>query len=98
VSVEWTNRTTFAPYAEALGINTDWIMSAVRQGDVWLVLYTEGATAEPDEMIWAGVLRPDTRGILQVVRRSPFKTIGEFNEGLDAHMRRAMEGRDDGAV
>ncbi len=98
---EWQNRVKFAPFAEALGIDTDAILSAARpggRGTPWLILYTEVATADPDAWIMVGRLDSDADGILKVTRRSQFKTVAEFNEGLREHMERAMEGRDDGAV
>ena len=84
-------------------MTTDSIMSAGRPegGDLWVVLYTDTPTADPDEWVSIAILRPDSRGILQVVRRSPHKTIGELNAELAEHMERRfgkVEGRDDGAV
>lgn len=101
--MEWRNRTDFAHVAEALGVTTDSIMSAGRPegGETWVVLYTDTPTSDPDEWVNVAILRPDARGILQVVRRSPHKTIGELHAELAAHLERELgppEGRDDGAV
>lgn len=103
MGAEWTGRVEMAPFAEALGITTDSVMGVGRgpNGRSWVVLFTETPTADPDELIWIAVLRPDPAGILQVVRRSPHKTVGEMNADLAEHMERTFgppEGRDDGAV
>jgi hypothetical protein len=95
MEVEWRKRTDFAPFAEALGIDTDWIMSAAggKGQGTWLVLYSDPATEDPGTWIMLGVLEPDADGILIATRRSRFKTVAEFNKGLREHME-ALEGRE----
>jgi hypothetical protein len=93
VEAEWHNRANFAPFAEALGIDTDCIMSVMKPpGAPTLVLYTEVPTSDPDAWIMLGVLDADADGILIATRRSRFKTVAQFNEGLREHMERAMKG------
>lgn len=91
---EWRNRADFAPFAEALGITTDCVMSAAKSAGNWMILYTETPTVEDDSWVWMGVLYPDSDGILNVARRSKIKTFAEFKTGLREH----MEGRNHGAV
>ncbi|HEY1309262.1 MAG TPA: hypothetical protein VGF24_37240 [Vicinamibacterales bacterium] len=75
------------PWAEALGVDTDCIMSAASLTDqMWGVLFTETPTADPDEWVWLAVLQEDQRGILHVVRREKHKRIGEMNDALALHM------------
>jgi len=94
---EWKSRVDMAPYAEALGVTTDSILSASSPdgGETWAVLFTETPTSDPAEWVHVAVLRPDARNILQVVRRNPFKTIAELNEGLAEHMEREMRKLDE---
>lgn len=90
--VNWTDRTKFAEFAEALEVTTDCIMSASMPGGspMWVILYTLTPTADEAEMIWLALLQRQSSGILQVVRRDEHKTIGEFNQGLTEHMNKAM--------
>lgn len=92
MEAEWHNRADFAPFAEALGIDTDAVLSAVKTKGVWLILYTEVPTADPEAWIMLAVLDYDADGILIATRRSRFKTVAEFNEGLREHMEQAMKG------
>lgn len=89
---KWKSRVEMAPFAEAIGITTDSIMSASSpdRGRTWAVLFTETPTSDPDEWIYLAVLREDHDRILRVLRRSEFKTIAEFTEGLNEHMEREM--------
>jgi hypothetical protein len=83
-----------------VGINTDQVMSIASTdgGKTWMMLYTpEPDGHADDDWIWLAVLWRNPEGIIEVARRSRFKTVGQFNEGLAEHMRRAMEGEDDGA-
>lgn len=92
MEAEWHNRTDFAPFAEALGIDTDAVLSAVKTKGMWLILYTEEPTADPEAWIMLAVLDADADGILIATRRSRFKTVAEFNDELREHMEHAMKG------
>ena len=97
VRAEWKSRVDMAPFAEALGLSTDCIMSASSPdgGETWAILFTDTPTSDPAEWVHVAVLRPDARNILQVVRRTPFKTIAELNAGLAEHMEREMRKLDE---
>ena len=88
MEAEWQGRMGFAQQAEALGVTTDSIMLAGPHGDGWFVLYTDEPTDDPEAMIWSAMLIPDARGILEVARRSEFKTVGQVNAELAEHMEK----------
>jgi hypothetical protein len=84
---EWKTGSDFAEFAEALGITTAQIISAVKpKGDVWLVLFTPDPDPE-SRTVHSMALKRDDDGILRSCGEASL--LPGFWDDLEKHMRDA---------
>lgn len=79
-NVKGQKRSEFAPYAEALRVTTDSVVSVQTDdsGATYTVLYTLRPTRNPNEMLYRALLWTNVESILEVVQNRPLCTLGRF--------------------
>lgn len=87
-NVRGKTRVTFAPFAEALKVTTDSVMSvqADEAGTTFTVLYTETPTRDPDAMLFRARMWTNIEGILEVTENRRICTLRKFREQVQAIM------------
>lgn len=88
VKVELHSGVDFAEMAEALGINTDLILTAGIEADGFFVLYTPGLPE--DETLWSVRLKRDSSGIFQR------DSVPKAHPGAIEELQRKLEEGPDG--
>lgn len=84
--VEWVSRVDMAQLAEALGIDSDLVISATMREYGLLVMWT--TSDDYSEQIMGSVLLPDDDGILRVVKTGPTgSTLQDWADKVAAKMK-----------
>jgi hypothetical protein len=89
---EWKGRADFAEYAEAVGCETDEVVTVLGGPDAVMILYSPGVGGvDPDEIdpatpMLRTALRRDGDRVLRVVKTEPAGTLGEFMEKIEKAM------------
>lgn len=87
--VKWATRVEMAELAEAIGIDSDLVISATERDYGLLVMWTR--SGEPEEEIMGSVLRRDDDGIYRVVKTG---TTGQrLKDWIDAINQKMGERR-----
>lgn len=88
---------SFAPYAEALGVATNAVMSVQVDSSerAFTVLYTETPTADPDAMLYRARLWMNIADEMEVVENRELCSIGRFQAEVQAIVAKAAEQADD---
>lgn len=85
--VEWVKRTDFAEIAEAIGIESDLVISATNRTYGLLVMWTRSAL--PEETIMGSVLVRDDDGIYRVAKTGPTgTTLGDWMAVIESGLRK----------
>jgi hypothetical protein len=92
---EWAPRDVFAECAEALGITTTEVFSAMPTDDGAVVIYTPGVTTENVETVttYQAVLRRDAENILRVFGEP--KAIPDFFDKIMRGLEVSLKDDDD---
>ncbi len=81
----WMKGAAFHEVAEALRVRTDQVVAATRNGDEWIVVWSEtSADADINTPVNVSLLQrdPDDR-VLRVMKTTQTGTLGDFIDALD---------------